>query len=86
MISWKYVRIKKEWFGRLYKGNIKRMSALNNLRKNGTSLALGEDELLVERVGSYPYLYDKTFKEYKEKGVVENVCKRCWKTRFHRRC
>ena len=32
------------------------MSALNNLRKNGTSLTLGDDELLVERVGSYPYL------------------------------
>ena len=49
------------------------MSALNNLRKKGTSLTLGEDELLAETVGSYPYFYDKTFKEEKEKDVAKNA-------------
>ena len=52
------------------------MSALNNFRKKGTSLTLGQDELLPERVESYPYLYDKAFKEHKEKDVVKNA----WKT------
>ena len=42
------------------------MSALNNLRKKGTILTLGEDELLAEMVRSYPYFYDKTWKEHKE--------------------
>ena len=46
------------------------MSALNNLSKKGTSLTLGEDELLAETVGN---LYDKTFKEHKEKDVVKNA-------------
>ena len=55
------------------------MSTLNNLRKKRTSLTLGEDELLAERVGSYPYLYDKTFKEHKEKDEFENVCKKLLK-------
>ena len=32
----------------------KNMFALNNLRKNATSLTLGEDELFAERVRSYP--------------------------------
>ena len=41
------------------------MSALNNLRKKGTSLTLGEDELLAKRVSSYPCLYNKTCKECK---------------------
>ena len=52
------------------------MSLLNDLRKKETSLTLGEDELLAERVGSYPYLYDKTFEEHEEKNAVENP----WKT------
>ena len=52
------------------------MSASNNLMKKGTSLTLGEDKLLLESVGSYPYLYDKTFREHKKEDVVENV-KRC---------
>ena len=51
------------------------MSALNNLRKKETSPTLGEDEHLAERVGSYPYLYDKTFEEHKEKDVVKNAWK-----------
>ena len=38
------------------------MSALNNLRKKGISLTLGEVELLAERVRNYPCLYDKTCK------------------------
>ena len=42
------------------------MSALNNLREKGTSLTMGENELLAERVRSYPRLYDKTCKEHKE--------------------
>ena len=41
------------------------MSALNDLRKKGTSLPLGEDELLAESVRSYPCLYDKICKEHK---------------------
>ena len=41
------------------------MSALTNLRKKGTSLTLGEDELLAERVRSYPCLNDKICKEHK---------------------
>ena len=62
------------------------MSALNNLRKKGISLTLGEDELLAETVGSYSYLYDKTLKEHKENDVAENVCKKLHKTRFYGRC
>ena len=65
----------KKWFYRLCKGGIKKWSALNNLRKKGTSLILREDELLAERVGNYPYLYDKFFKEHQEKDVVENASK-----------
>ena len=59
----------------LCKGDIKKISALNNLRKKGPSITLGEDELLAERVGSYPYLYDKDFEEHEEKDVVENAWK-----------
>ena len=55
------------------------MSVLNNLRKKGISLTLGEDELLAETVGSYSYLYDKTLKEHKENDVAENVCKKLHK-------
>ena len=55
---------------------LKKMSLLNKLRRKGNSLALGEDELLAERVGYYPYHYDKTFKERKEKDVVENAWKK----------
>ena len=43
------------------------MSALNNLRKKGTPLTLGENELVAEIVRSYPCLYDKTCKEHKER-------------------
>ena len=50
----------KKWFYRLCKGDIKKkMSALNNLRIKGTILTLGEDELLVEMVRSYPCFYNK---------------------------
>ena len=42
------------------------MSALNSLRKKGTSLTLGEDELPAERVRSYLCLYNKTCKEHTE--------------------
>ena len=49
------------------------MSALNNLRKKGTSLTLGKNGHLAERVESYPYLNDKTFEEHKENDVVENA-------------
>ena len=48
------------------------MNTLNNLRKKRTSLTLGEDELLAERLRCYPCLYDKTCKEHKEKDAVEN--------------
>ena len=51
------------------------MSALNNLRKKETSLTLGDDLLLAERVGSY----DKTFKEHKEKDAVEDKSKKLLK-------
>ena len=49
------------------------MSALNNLRKKGTSPAMEEDEILPERVRSFPCLYDKTCKEHNEKDVIENA-------------
>ena len=49
------------------------MSALNNLRKKGTSPAMEEDELLPERVRSFPCLYDKTCKEHNEKDAIENA-------------
>ena len=51
------------------------MRALNNLRKKGTSLTLGEDERLAEKVRSYLCIYGKTCKEHKEKdrNVVEIV-------------
>ena len=55
------------------------MSALNNLRKKGTSLTLGKNEHLAERVESYPYLNDKTFEKHKENDVVENAWKRLLK-------
>ena len=42
------------------------MSALNSLRKKGTSLTLGEDELPAERVRSYLCLCNKTCKEHTE--------------------
>ena len=51
------------------------MSALNNLRKKETSLTLGDDLLLAERVGSY----NKTFKERKEKDAVEDTSKKLLK-------
>ena len=69
-----YTKIKK-WFERLCKGN-KKKSTLNILRKKGTSLTLGEDEVLTERVASYPCLYEKICKEHKEKDVVENAWKK----------
>ena len=49
------------------------MSALNNLRKKGTILTLGENELLVEMVRSYACFYDKTWKEQgTKKQVIDN--------------
>ena len=51
------------------------MSALNNLRKKETSLTLGDDLLLAERVGNY----NKTFKEHKEKDEVEDTSKKLLK-------
>ena len=45
----------------------KKMSALDNLSKKGTSITLGEDELLPERMRSYPCLYDKICKQRKER-------------------
>ena len=70
-----YTKIKK-WFEGLCKGNMKKTSTLNILRKKGTSLTLGEDELLAERVASYPCLYEKICKEHKEKDAVENAWKK----------
>ena len=55
------------------------MSSLNNFKEKGTFLTLGVDELLAERVESYPYLYDKAFEEHKEKDVVENAWKKLLK-------
>ena len=69
MKSSKYVR----WYIRLCKGDIKKINALNNLRKKGTSLTLKEDELLAEEASSYPCLYDKTCKVCK--GKYRNVMK-----------
>ena len=36
-------------------------------------LSLQEDELLSEEVRSFPCVYDKSQKEYKEKDVVPNA-------------
>ena len=53
------------------------MSALDNLRKKGTILTLGEDELPPEIVRSYLCFYDKTGKEHKEtKNQVMETQKR----------
>ena len=41
-----------------------------NIRKKNVSLSLNEDELLSE---SYPCLYDKSSKSYKEKDVMKNA-------------
>ena len=42
---------------------LNKMSALNNLKKKGTPLTLGENKLLVEMVRSYSCLYGKTWEE-----------------------
>ena len=52
------------------------MSALNNLRKKGNFLTLGEDELLAEMVRIYPRFYDKTWKEHKERKNKLLKCKK----------
>ena len=52
---------------------LKKINALNNLRKKETSLTPREGELLAESLGSFPYLYDETFKGLQEKDVVENA-------------
>ena len=59
--------IKKRGFTYFLKEILKKISALNSLRKKGTSLTPGENEVPAERVGSYPYLYDKTFKNIKKR-------------------
>ena len=38
-----------------------------------TVLALGEEEVLGEKVKMFPCLYDKTVKGYKEKEAVQNA-------------
>ena len=53
-----YMYIKK-WFY-FVKGILQKMSTLNNLRKMGTTLTLGEGELLAEMVRSNPCFYNKT--------------------------
>ena len=52
---------------------LKKINALNNLRKKETSLTPREGELLAESLGCFPYLYDETFKGLQEKDVVENA-------------
>ena len=52
------------------------MSALNNLRKKGHFLTLGEDELLAEMVRIYPRFNDKTWKERKERKNKSLKCKK----------
>ena len=49
------------------------MSVLNNLRKKGTVLTLGEGELLSEMAKSYPCFYDKNLKRTQrtKKQVIE---------------
>ena len=46
---------------------------MSNIRKTNVSLSLNEDELLSEKVRSYPCLYDKSSKSYKEKDVIKNA-------------
>ena len=53
------------------------MSALNNLRKKGTSLTLGKNEHLAERVESYPILTIKPLK---------NIRKTMWSKMHEKRC
>ena len=48
------------------------MSSLNYLRKRGASPTLEEDELLAERVKSYPCFYDKTCKEHQKRTQKTN--------------
>ena len=43
------------------------MSVLHNLKKKGAFPTLGEDDLLAEMVRSYPYFYDKTWKEHEKR-------------------
>ena len=42
-----------------------------NIRKKNGSLSLNEDELLSEKVRSYPCLYDRSSKSHKEKDVIK---------------
>ena len=51
------------------------MIALYNLRKKGTILTLGEDELLAEMVRSYPCFYKKK-KKKKKQGTKKEVIER----------
>ena len=43
--------------------------------KQRTALSLQENEELVETVRTFPCLYDKSKKEYKDKNVVQNAWK-----------
>ena len=67
----KYISRWKSGFTDFVKEIFKRMSAVYNLRKKGTVLILGENELLAEMVRSYPCFYKKKkkkiWKEYKER-------------------
>ena len=60
MKSSKDIRRSKSGFTNFIKEILKKMSVLNNLRKKGTSLTLGEGEIYAEIVRSYPCFYDKT--------------------------
>ena len=57
-----HVDKKKVVLQTLQRRYLKKMSGLDNLSKKGTSITLGEDELLPERMRSYPCLYDKICK------------------------
>ena len=43
--------------------------------KQRTALSLQENEEFVETVRTFPCLYDKSKKEYKDKNVVQNAWK-----------
>ena len=61
------------------------MSAVNNLRKKGTSLTLGADKLIAERVGSYPYLYLQRIQgKWCSRKCMEKVAEKL--ARFCRQC
>ena len=47
MKSSKFIRRQKKWCYKLRRGDINKISVLNNSREKRTSLTLGEDDLMI---------------------------------------